>query len=126
MAAPNVKWLAIPLLASCGQLSVANPLTIENNLASCLTVEKATLQRVEGYAIANLSFKLTQSTAACGCKSRLNDYTVVAQYADWQRVVMQGKVALNDKGQQSIPVSADYALVENQPLTMTIGCAEAD
>ena len=51
---------------------------------------------------------------------------MVAKYTDWERVIMQGKVALNDKGQQSIPVSADYALVEKQPLVLTIGCAAAD
>lgn len=126
MAAPSVKWLAVPLLVACGQLSVANPLAIENHLAACLSIESARLHQVESYAIAKVDFTLTQSTAACGCKSQLNDYTVVAKYDDWQRIVMQGKFALTDTGHQSIPISADYALVDKQPLIMTIGCAEAD
>jgi hypothetical protein len=124
MAAPAIAWLA--LLASCGQLATASALTIENNLASCLTVQKATLLQVASYAVAQLTFTLTPSTAACGCKSRLNNYTVATPHTDGSQVIMQGRVTLNNNGQQRIPVSADYALVANQPLTITLGCAEAD
>lgn len=80
MAAPKILKATLAFcgltLATACSAEGAESVAVENSIDSCLGVSIQELRDVGNVTLADANLESLQSTAACGCKSKLVHYTV--------------------------------------------------
>jgi hypothetical protein len=113
------------ITSACTAAPPATPapgmMQIDNALDKC---QQITGQSVDIAPIPSikLDFKTLASTAKCGCKSMLNNYSVAITLDGYSRRVLSGSFKFPNQSPITLPLAAQPELIKGQSLDISIGC----
>lgn len=126
MVWPRCGALLVLVIPLCVTANPVYRVEIDNDLSRCIIVESAKVRIDQDRPTIEVTFKEISSTADCGCKSRLNAYSVYAIDKSHQSFLMGGKFAFNQSGSIRLPMAIDQEIVGNRPVRLTISCAQPE
>jgi hypothetical protein len=126
MAARIISGILALTLTACANAEQVESVQIKNTLSSCIEVIKTTASACGEIPLLMLDYKLTASTAECGCKSDVSAYAVYEKSGGYESFLMAGKVIFGNQGSLKLPLSNDSNNIAHKPLLLVLTCAQPD
>ena len=117
----------LALLIGVSSIAKADGVVLINNqLSVCTKISDSKIVKDTAIPMLSFNIQLKDSIADCGCKSALGLFSVSSKRDSYTSFLLSGKVALETSGNKTIPLAADYALIDRSDLEVSFACAQPD
>jgi len=122
MVALRFSFLLLFGLVSCVSIADSAKVRIKNTLSQCIEIKSAVIEKQGTLLIAKLMFQPLASTAECGCKSKLNSFSVFIDDNNSMQPLMQGQFIVPVGNELYLPTAAQQQILGNNNVLISISC----
>ena len=122
MAALKFSMLIVLFLPACA-MAGSPKIQVNNHLDRCIKITNVNLENRATLPVVEFHAEILSSSAECGCKSALSQFSVTKQLNETKREILSAKVVIDQSGNKTWPLAAEASLIDNAQLALVLSCA---
>ncbi len=125
MAELRYSLIFLFVISACSQATSNTNVTINNNLSNCIEIDNTNVVYKDGMPMLEVSYQKIKSTAECGCKSALSEYSSQLKMDGYNSPLLTAKLIFDER-KLEIPLATSKKMIGDFNVLVSFSCALPD